>query len=79
MSSEHAMPRVSASTRCSAIPACVRGVGDRLGPARHPRPDGVEERVVDDLDAARAQARGEHGGHAVGPRGRSARNPSGPW
>ena len=47
----------------------VRGVGDRRGPARHPRPDGVEERVVEDLDAARAQARGEHGGHAVDPAG----------
>ena len=63
--------RVSASTRRSAIPAACAASTTAVGPARHPRLHGVEERAVHDLHPAGPQPGGQHGGHPVGRAARS--------
>ncbi len=66
VTSEQAMPSVSASTRRSAIPAAWAASATSSGPAGYPGLHGVEELVVHHLDAAGPQPGREHRGHPVG-------------
>ena len=69
-------PTWSASTRRSRTPRSRALADDVRGPARHPGEHGVEERVVDDLDAAAAQRVGQARGRAGDP-GRDPPQPGG--
>ena len=66
------MPMVSASTRRSEMPASCARCQTSSRPSGDAGGDGVEEAVVDDLDAAGAQPGRERGGVPVHPQTEAA-------